>query len=432
MTAVSSCIEPIEMPQVLPRGEDLNGQSMPTPKTGKRHLMLLAIPDDGERSKLQGLLERIGAEVVVASSVRHAIERLRQRDVFLAIVKDDLNGYDGMGLLRLMARANPSCRLVLLSGKKTVDSGQLSELGAYQIHRNTEARRLLQQICEISTRSAPGAPEAKPAPKQPVERSSQTRMPFALTRPNQVTPYFLTAESPASKALLTKLWNMRHFRGLVVMTGEPGVEFEQAACELNRFFDGGRGLPVFLNRNDFEAENPPEATACPSGRPVFYYIHEGSEFDGETRDRVNAFVNRALQPGSTERLVVSCSIHAENETRETRRWLADLASRASMAVAIPPLRERQADIPVIIQKLFHNLTVLHPFVTVRSIDPEALSHMANHPWPGNFAQLVTVLRAAMAICSTRRLGLEQIQRYLGDDTTSLHFLESAADEILLQ
>ena len=72
----------------------------------------------------------------------------------------------------------------------------------------------------------------------------------------------------------------------------------------------------------------------------------------------------------------------------------DLFYRLSVAtIHIPPLRERKADIPLIIEYLMSRInSELHNDIT--GVDAAAVRRMSDYPWPGNVRELENILTKA--------------------------------------
>jgi DNA-binding NtrC family response regulator len=65
---------------------------------------------------------------------------------------------------------------------------------------------------------------------------------------------------------------------------------------------------------------------------------------------------------------------------------------SALHIAMPPLRERQEDIPALAIHLITQEARAAGILTPPSITPELLQVLSEHPWPGNLDQLQTVLR----------------------------------------
>ena len=82
---------------------------------------------------------------------------------------------------------------------------------------------------------------------------------------------------------------------------------------------------------------------------------------------------------------------------EARRFRPDLFHRLAVAeVRIPPLRERLADIPLLVDGVMADLAA-GSGAPRKSVPPETLAALAAYPWPGNVRQLRNVLERALAV-----------------------------------
>jgi len=85
----------------------------------------------------------------------------------------------------------------------------------------------------------------------------------------------------------------------------------------------------------------------------------------------------------------------------------DLCYRLDVfAIHVPPLRERRADLALLVKALLTQLSqklgVAPPQVT-----PATLAKLETHSWPGNVRELMNVLEAALILGDRRSLELPQ-------------------------
>lgn len=88
---------------------------------------------------------------------------------------------------------------------------------------------------------------------------------------------------------------------------------------------------------------------------------------------------------------------------------------------IPPLRERSADIPALIQRFIQDLNVEHRR-NIEGVSASGLKFLMAHDWPGNVRQLRNALERAFIICSSNSLCAEDFQflRFRTESTKSNH------------
>jgi two-component system NtrC family response regulator len=91
-----------------------------------------------------------------------------------------------------------------------------------------------------------------------------------------------------------------------------------------------------------------------------------------------------------------------------RRFREDLFYRLSViTVEIPPLRERQEDIPLFVA---HVLERIGPIARrpIRGVTREALALLKRYSWPGNIRELENTLEHAAVMARGETLGIEDL------------------------
>jgi DNA-binding NtrC family response regulator len=117
---------------------------------------------------------------------------------------------------------------------------------------------------------------------------------------------------------------------------------------------------------------------------------------------------RVLQNGAFERVggadpvrvdvrVIAATNKPLEEAVAARQFREDLFYRLNVVrIHIPPLRERAEDIPLLVNYFLRKFTVAgkaHP----KSIAPDALRLLKQHPWPGNVRELENVIQRALVV-----------------------------------
>jgi DNA-binding NtrC family response regulator len=72
-----------------------------------------------------------------------------------------------------------------------------------------------------------------------------------------------------------------------------------------------------------------------------------------------------------------------------------------MSLELPPLRERQGDIP---------LLVSHFLGAAWEIEPAALQALERYHWPGNVRQLINALERAKILCDSETVRVQDLPR----------------------
>jgi len=107
------------------------------------------------------------------------------------------------------------------------------------------------------------------------------------------------------------------------------------------------------------------------------------------------------------RLIASTNLDLEEMVRQ-RRFRDDLFYRVStLTLAIPPLRERREDIPLLAGSILAAIGSRMGKLPVR-LDDEAVAELQAYPWPGNIRELANVLERAMILQRGERLRAEDL------------------------
>jgi two-component system response regulator AtoC/two-component system response regulator HupR/HoxA len=234
----------------------------------------------------------------------------------------------------------------------------------------------------------------------------------------------LAAESAPMRAATSQLDQLSGGTGPVLVSGEPGTEKELFA----------RALHVSSPRES----KPFVVVSCPSfssdalERELFGW--ERGAFDGAMVDRpgrlelahegtlvlselgdlspaLAARLERLLENGSVRRLGAASDARVDVRLVATTS-LAPSAFMTSSAfarglaaahVVVPPLRARLDDLPAICTRLLVRAALRHGR-PARGFSPEAIAKLMTYRWPGNLAELASVVERAALTCEGATVG----------------------------
>jgi transcriptional regulator with PAS, ATPase and Fis domain len=209
-------------------------------------------------------------------------------------------------------------------------------------------------------------------------------------------------------------------RGTILVVGESGTGKELVARAIHECGPKPQAPFVALNcaalpRDLIESELFGYKRGAFSGAVTEYlglfraaeggtlYLDEVTEMSPETQSKLlRAIQERRVRPiGATRevtidvRLVASTNRDAEQAVAEGR-LRQDLYYRLQVNVlAVPPLRDRLEDVPLLVEHFIALLNEKLPrSVPIVGIEPDALAALEHYDWPGNVRELSNALEAA--------------------------------------
>lgn len=224
----------------------------------------------------------------------------------------------------------------------------------------------------------------------------------------------------------------------VLLTGETGTGKELFAHALHELSARSHNTFVSLNvaaipNNLIEAEffgvAPGAYTGASSkGRKGKLELADGGTlFLDEIGDmplELQSKLLRALQEKEFEPLgsnkvkkvnirIVAATSRNLPEMVENGEFRADLYYRLNaMPIHLPPLRERQADIDLIAERLLDELCIRLQ-LPVKYLAPDAINLLCQHSWPGNVRELQNLLERAVIMAEERtEIDVQLIQSLL--------------------
>ncbi len=117
----------------------------------------------------------------------------------------------------------------------------------------------------------------------------------------------------------------------------------------------------------------------------------------------------SLQTFKVNVRVISATNKDLEDAMEKGRFREDLYDRLNgFSLVIPPLRERQEDIPLLVDHLIQKYNLKYN-EAVTGFSREAMARLMSHPWKGNVREMENVIsRAVILSRGKRRIGLNEI------------------------
>jgi formate hydrogenlyase transcriptional activator len=241
----------------------------------------------------------------------------------------------------------------------------------------------------------------------------------------------IVGTSPALKNVLSRISKVAPSDSTVLITGETGTGKELVARAIHRRSD--RASRAFVSVNC--AAIPLDLIASE------LFGHEKGAFTGATQQRLGRFelanggtifldevgelpaetqiaLLRVLQEHEFERVGGTRRIRADvRAIAATNRDLQAAISAGSFRsdlfyrlnvfpIEIPSLRERRADIPLLVE-YFIDRYARKAGKNIKRVNKKTLELLQSYPWPGNIRELQNVIERSLILCETEIFSVDE-------------------------
>jgi two-component system response regulator AtoC len=392
------------------------------------------VVDDEEslRVVVRSFLKRDGYEVEVASGVGEALPLIESFGPDFIVTDVRMPKLGGLDLLAtLKAKGNPAT-VIVMSAYGNVDLAiEAIKAGAYDyIQKPFKAEELLLTLRKAEERET--LRRENRALKQEIMRESSFDD--------------ILAKSAPMAAIFKTITKIADYKSTVLVTGESGVGKELVARAIHRR-SSRRGGPFVAVNCGAIPENLLESEL---------FGHKRGAFTDATTDRVGLFEQanhgtllldeigelplplqvkllRVLQEETLRRLGDAKDVKIDvriiaathrDLTAETRagRFREDLFYRINvMLIAIPPLRERREDVPLLVDH-FVTRNNARFGTNIRGLSPEARRVLLEYNWPGNVRELENTIERAMVLAEKETIEVDDLPERIREarDPIQLH------------
>ncbi len=359
---------------------------------------VLIVDDDAEHGDaVAQALEQLQCQCDVVTSGRDAVQRVAAKDYDLVITDLVMSDVDGMEVLREVKRLRHDIEVIFVTGYATVEN----------------AVAAMQQGAATYLRKPLNLEELRAVVRGVLEKQALRRSNVELRR--QLDERFgfegLIGSSPSMLRLIETLKQIASTNATVLVYGQSGTGKELVARAIHNNSPRRKGHFVALNcaalsegileSELFGHERGSFTGAATSRKGRFEYADGGTMLLDEVGDMppsTQVKLLRVLEQNEIVRVGSNTPTHVDVRiVAATHRSLEELVKAGTfredlyfrlkvVTVQIPPLRERQADIPLLSDYFLKELSAQHG-KPIAEITPDARRALAQFPWPGNVREL---------------------------------------------
>ncbi len=367
------------------------------------HGRILVVDDeDSIREYLAMMLEREGYEVQAAADGKKAV-RLSSKESFDAVITDiQLPGMTGIDLLGAFRESDPTVPIIIVTGHASQESAiEALNLGAFyyllkpvsneelkQVVRNAlEVQRLREENVDLeralhvdSERNMIGESEGIAGVFDLIDRVAKT-----------TSTVLLRGESGTGKELVA--------RAIHAASSRSEQRFVSINCA---------ALPETLLESELFGHVKGSFTGAVRDKRGLFVVAEGGTFFLDEVSEMSLAIQvkllRVLQErevvpvGGTKPTKVDVRIIAATnadleEFVEKKQFRPDLYYRLNVIpIAIPSLRERSGDIPLLVNHFIEKLTGGE-----KTVSDDAMAILTSYEWPGNVRELENIIERAVIL-----------------------------------
>ncbi len=402
--------------------------------------LLIVEDDDDFRDMAAQWMTRKGHRVEQAANGQEALAHWSRKHFDVATVDMNMPGISGLELLQRLRTEEIDTEVIILTGQATVENAvEAMKLGACDYLTKPFPLAELEQRCRIA---------AERARLRSENQQLKTFIELHRTRTE------IIGDSLPMRDMFRLIDRVAPTNKAVLIQGESGTGKELVARAIQE--RSGRvnrpyvtvncaALPEQLVESELFGHEKGSFTGATNRKIGLFEVANGGTLFideiGELPPAIQPKLLRVLEDGSLRRVgsyqerrvdvrIITATNRDLQKEVDEGRFREDLYYRINvMSLILPPLRERDGDIDLLID---------HCLPRGWTIDSEAREVMRRYHWPGNVRQLINALDRATILAEGERIVLEDLPREviqglghtrsvaeIGKETTDLASIERA-------
>ena len=376
---------------------------------------------DDEKNIREGLgaaFEMEGYEVRLAANGKEGLDCIAKGDIDLVITDLRMDGISGEEVLRRVTTETPGIPVIVLTGHGSIDAAvDAMRNGAYDFLTKPLNLDRLSMLVKRAL-------ERRELSLQHTQLKAEVSSAHTLDN--------MIGKSGEMQKVFTLIKKVAPTKASVLITGESGVGKELVADAIHNLSPRSAHEMIkvhcaalsetLLESELFGHEKGAYTGAEKMQKGRFELAHESTIFldeIGEVNASVQVKLLRVLQDhkiirvGGEKtididvRVIAATNRDMEKEVKEGR-FREDLYYRLNVVhIAVPPLRERRDDIPLLLNAFLKEYAKENG-KDVTGIDNRARALLYKYDWPGNIRELRNCIESAVVMCGGNEITPEDL------------------------
>ncbi|MBF0185295.1 MAG: sigma-54-dependent Fis family transcriptional regulator [Magnetococcales bacterium] len=391
---------------------------------------------------LSHVMRKAGYKVTAMDNGTEAVALLQRQSFDVVLTDLRMDGADGMAILQLCRERWPETEVIMITGFATLESAVIAmREGAFfyiaKPFRLDEVRKVVAEAME----------------KVRLRRENR-HLKVQLQRYQQASG--IISRDPALLKLMETARQVGPSGCNVLITGESGVGKELFARYLHQH--GTRPESPFLavncgvfteellanelfghEKGAFTGAVQAKTGLVEAARGGVLFLDEISEMSPAMQVKLLRVVQErefikvgGVRPIPIDLRFIAATNRPIQEALAEGRLRSDLYYRLNVVtLAIPPLRQRRSDIPLLVDHFLRRSTTRME-KTISSVSTDALTALQNHSFPGNVRELENIIERAVALCNGNTLTLQHLPESLAGNTHFSSFMPSFSHKPTLE
>jgi len=358
----------------------------------------ILVLDDEENyaEMLESLLEQHYFVVDSATKPELALKSLEQEGYDLVISDYKMPVMDGADFLQKARDINPDLPFIIISGlMNTPELVKVANMGVTLVLEKpidienflNQVKRFVAPLPEEEYAKVVSGKEGSKAIFAPDGRR------FIKTYPDQ--PSYLADRSPAMQFFLQDFWDAIQEQSHVFVSTGRGIELDLMIMEIAAWKGLPGQTPLVLRPGKSAGQLLEHFKKTEGGDSAARYATV-TGFAHSTLEDQAALVDAICEaPEDFSFIYFVAEELLRNPEQHIDAELLELI-RESLC-RMPPLRHRPSDLVAYVERYLPQLAKAESRRDITGLDPAAGALLLSHAWPGNFAELMAVLRRAISI-----------------------------------